>query len=84
MLAGNYLQARQPVYKQVACLQTAIIQCTPTVEELSFLLYQKNCLTLSYDVIDINTCTYQDHMSYQECEMIAKFEIAQVHSRLGR
>ena len=40
----TYISTKQYI-KQVACLQTAIVHCTPTVEEFSFPLYQTN---LSY------------------------------------
>ena len=76
MLIGKYLQARQPV--------KLFLNRWPAYKQVKSSVYKRIHLTLNYDVITINMCTYQDHMSYQESEMIAKFEMAPVHSQLGR
>ena len=56
----------------------------PKVPSLRALDTHSMVLALYYDVIYINTCTYQDQVSYQESEINPKLYTSRVHSQLGR
>ena len=82
-MAGGYTTCRLQTNTRIRIKRPPHLSLHPKVPHPWALDTYSTVLTLSYDVIDLNMGTYQDHMSYQESEMIAKFEMAQVHSELG-